>query len=88
MNNGITPLDDIYGKESDDRWAKIATHDDEKPIIRYESSIPGTYHHFHMGLAEALENGKIPVPIEETRDTMRVIEAMMKSSDTGGRVYF
>ena len=87
--DGVTPLDDIYGKETQDRWAKITTHNDETPTVRYEPSIPGAYHHYYKELAQALANGtQVPVPVEETRNTMRVIEAMMKSSDTGERVYF
>ncbi|MBL4598414.1 MAG: Gfo/Idh/MocA family oxidoreductase [Rhizobiaceae bacterium] len=86
---GLTAADDTYGKEPQERWATVTTHDDDNPATRQVPSIPGSYHQFYIELQKAITNGTpVPVPVEETRNTLRVIEAMMESSQKGTRVYF
>ena len=87
LRDGMTPLDEGYGVEPQDRWARVTTYDGEVASARFEPSIPGAHQQFYALLREAIENGgPPPVRAEEARDTIRVIEAIRESSETGRRV--
>ncbi|WP_420346820.1 oxidoreductase [Pelagibius sp.] len=87
LRAGMTPLDDGYGVEPQDRWARVTTYDGGAASSRFEPSIPGAHHRFYALLREAIETGTPPpVLAEEARDTIRVIEAIAESSKTGRRV--
>lgn len=87
LRDGLTPLNEGYGVEPQDRWARVTTYEGEEASARFEPSIPGAHHQFYALLREAIENGSPPpVLAEEARDTIRVIEAIRESSETCRRV--
>jgi len=87
LRAGMTPLDEGYGIEPQDRWARVTTYRGGEASARFEPSLPGAHHHFYALLREAIESGgSPPVLAEEARDTIRVIEAIRDSSETGRRV--
>ncbi len=87
LRAGMTPLDEGYGIEPQDRWARVTSYAGTEASARFEPSIPGAHHQFYALLREALETGgPPPVLAAEARDTIRVIEAIAASSETGRRV--
>ncbi|WP_422368260.1 Gfo/Idh/MocA family oxidoreductase [Pelagibius sp.] len=89
LRSGMTPLDEGYGIEPQDRWARVTTYDGSAASARFEPSLPGAHQQFYSLLREAIENGSPPpVLAEEARDTIRVIEAIRESSEAGRRVTF
>lgn len=87
LRAGMTPLDEGYGIEPQDRWARVTTYSGGEASARFEPSLPGAHHRFYALLREAIESGgPPPVLADEARDTIRVIEAIRDSSETGRRV--
>ncbi|WP_410479391.1 Gfo/Idh/MocA family oxidoreductase [Pseudonocardia sp. H11422] len=51
------------------------------------ASVPGAYESFYREMAAAIRGeGPVPVPAEEARDTVRVIECALLSSRDGRAV--
>ncbi|WP_299617665.1 oxidoreductase [Pelagibius sp.] len=87
LRAGMTPLDEGFGVEPQDRWARVTTYQDGQASTRFEPSLPGAHHRFYALLREALESGTPPpVRAEEARDTIRLIEMIRDSSDSGARL--
>ncbi len=87
LRAGMTPMDAGYGIEPEERWARVTTYAGGEASTRAEPSIPGAHQQFYALLREAIESGgQPPVLAEEARDTIRVIEAIRESSESGRRV--
>jgi len=86
---GILPTDDRYGYEDPSRYGEITTMVDGQAITKLTPSQRGDWPRFYRELADAIRKSTQPdVTAEQARDTIRVIQAMVKSSETGRRIIF
>ncbi|MBL7111079.1 MAG: oxidoreductase [Bacteroidales bacterium] len=87
LKKGLYPGSDDWGKEPEEDWGTINTEKEGAQIKHKVESVQGNYMVYYDQLYEALANGKPnPVPAEQGRDVIRVIEAAKESNNTGQAV--
>ena len=87
LNKGLYHGSDDWGKEPEEDWGTINTEKAGSQFRQSVESVPGNYMTYYDKLYEALVNDKEnPVPAEQGRDVIRVIEAAKESNTTGQAV--
>lgn len=88
LKKGLTPNSPGWGEENPDQYLKAIY---EKDGLEFSATIPslaGCYEVYYQHLANAIRTGtRPPVTHEEARETIRIIEAAIKSSRKGRRIY-
>lgn len=81
---GGRPGDPGWGEEPPDRYGTLTTELGGLAAIARLASLPGDYGAFYREMAAAVRgDGAVPVPPEQARDVIRVIECAMRSSREG-----
>ena len=89
LRAGMTPADEGYGVETQSAWGTISHVENGQVIETPCPSLTGSYQSFYQLTREAIQNGtQPPVPPQQTRNTIRVIEALIESGNKGQRIYF
>ncbi|HEV7450228.1 MAG TPA: oxidoreductase [Pseudonocardiaceae bacterium] len=84
---GKRPGDPGWGMEDEDRYGTLTTDAGGLPLTGRLAGVPGAYESFYREMAAAIRGeGPVPVPAEEARDTIRVIECALLSSRDGRAV--
>ena len=87
LKKGLDPNSPGWGEESPDQYLKAVY---EKDGLEFSATIPsltGCYEVYYQQLAEAIRTGtRPPVTAEEARETIRIIEAAIKSHREGRRI--
>jgi scyllo-inositol 2-dehydrogenase (NADP+) len=87
LKKGLYPGSNDWGKEPEADWGTINTEKEGSQFKQSVESVPGNYLAYYDKLYEALANGEPdPVPAEQGRDVIRVIEAAKESNTTGQAV--
>ncbi len=87
LRAGMTPLDDGFGVEPAAHHGTLTTYPQGKLHEERIATLPGTHQEFYRQLRQAIETGAPPpVTARQARNTIRVIEALVKSGETGTRV--
>ncbi len=78
---GGRPGDPCWGIEAEDRYGTLTTDAGGLALHGRLASVRGAYESFYRQMAAAIGGeGPVPVPAEEARDTIRVIECALLSS--------
>jgi scyllo-inositol 2-dehydrogenase (NADP+) len=86
---GRRPGDPGWGAEPDDRYGTLTTELGGLATTARLASVPGAYETFYRGMAAAVRGtGPVPVPAEQARETVRVIEYADRSNHDGRTVLF
>lgn len=92
LKAGCEPTDRDYGPQDVDKMRLILVDGDGVPT---EAKVPTieaeTYSGFYSALARALQSGReeqLPVKIQEVRDVLRILEAIVESAKSGRDVVF
>jgi scyllo-inositol 2-dehydrogenase (NADP+) len=89
MLAGGRPGDPGWGTEPPDRHGTLTTELDGLVSTTRLASVPGRYEEFYRAMAAAVrDGGPVPVPAEQARDVIRVVECAMASSREGRVVDF
>jgi scyllo-inositol 2-dehydrogenase (NADP+) len=84
LRSGRRPGDPGWGTEPSDRYATITTEAPGLELTGRLASVPGAYEAFYAGMAAAiLRESQVPVPPEEARNTIWMIECALRSSREG-----
>ncbi|MHA6794300.1 oxidoreductase [Pseudonocardia bannensis] len=84
---GGRPGDPGWGTEDEDRYGTLTTDAGGLPLAGRLAGVPGAYESFYREMAAAIRGeGPVPVPAEEARDTIKVIECALLSSKDGRAV--
>lgn len=83
LKAGYIPDTPDWGSENSDMKGIISYMKDGERHSKNISTLQGNYYHLYDSLYDAITNGgRIPVPAADGLQTMRIIEAAEKSSDT------
>jgi scyllo-inositol 2-dehydrogenase (NADP+) len=86
---GARPGDPGFGAEPPERYGSLTTELAGLTSTGRLASVPGSYATFYREMAAAVRGeGPVPVPAEQARDVVRVIECAMASSRDGRVVPF
>jgi scyllo-inositol 2-dehydrogenase (NADP+) len=86
---GARPGDPGFGAEDPDRYGTLTTDLAGLTSTGRLTSVPGDYAAFYREMAAAVRGeGPVPVPPEQAREVVRVIECAMTSSREGRVVAF
>lgn len=86
---GMKPTDERYGLEDKSRYGTLTTIENGRALSRRTPTLKGDWPRIYREFASAIQNGsEPPVTGEQARNTIRVIEAMLASSDSGQRINF
>jgi len=86
---GRRPGDPGWGEEPDDRFGTLTTELGGLVATARLTSVPGAYESFYRGVVDAVRGtGPVPVPAEQARATVRVIECAEHSRRDGRTVPF
>ena len=89
MLAGARPGDPGFGAEPPERYGTLTTELGGLTSTGRLASVPGDYAAFYRQMAAAVRGeGPVPVPAEQARDVVRVIERAMESSRDGCVVPF
>jgi scyllo-inositol 2-dehydrogenase (NADP+) len=81
---GRRPGDDGWGAQGDDWDCTLSTEVAGLPLTGRLAGAPGAYETFYRELAAAIRGeGPVPVPAEDARDSIRVLETARRSSADG-----
>jgi scyllo-inositol 2-dehydrogenase (NADP+) len=84
MLAGGRPGDLGWGEEPEDRFGTLTTELGGLACTGRLASVPGAYGSFYREMAAAVRgDGPVPVPAEQARNTIRVIECALRSSSDG-----
>jgi scyllo-inositol 2-dehydrogenase (NADP+) len=84
LRSGRRPGDPGWGTEPSDRHGTLTTEAAGLDLTGRLASVPGAYEAFYAGMATAiLGQGPVPVPPEEARNTIWMIECALRSSREG-----
>jgi scyllo-inositol 2-dehydrogenase (NADP+) len=84
LEAGGRPGDPGWGIEPEDRYGTLTTELAGLEVTGRLATLPGSYQSFYRAMAAAiLGEGPVPVPAEEARDTVRMIEHALRSSREG-----
>lgn len=86
---GGRPGDHGWGEEPEERYGTLTTELGGLAATARLASVPGAYGTFYREMAAAVRGeGPVPVPADQARDTIRVIERAQQSSREGRVVPF
>jgi scyllo-inositol 2-dehydrogenase (NADP+) len=89
MLAGGRPGDAGWGHEPPERYGTLTTELGGLATTARIASVPGSYEVFYRAMAAAVrDDGPVPVPAEQARDVIRVIECATTSSREGRVVTF
>jgi scyllo-inositol 2-dehydrogenase (NADP+) len=81
LRAGARPGDPAWGAEPQDQYGTLTTELGGMPLTGRLTTLPGAYESFYRQMARAVAGeGPVPVPAEEARDAVRVIECARRSS--------
>jgi scyllo-inositol 2-dehydrogenase (NADP+) len=84
LRSGRRPGDPGWGSEPPDRHGTLTTELAGLELAGRLASVPGAYEVFYAGMAAAVLDGDpVPVPAEEARDVIWMIECALASSREG-----
>lgn len=84
---GRRPGEAGWGSEPEDLYGTLTTEVGGLEVTGRVATVPGSYQTFYREMAAAiLGEGPVPVPAEEARDTIRVLECALRSSREGRTV--
>jgi len=85
LRSGMQPDDAAFGLEPEHQWGTFVDGaSGEREIV---PSLRGQWVAFYSQVRAAIENGApVPVAAEEAREVIRIVEAAMRSAQTGQRV--
>jgi scyllo-inositol 2-dehydrogenase (NADP+) len=82
LKQGHTPLETGWGEEPKDLWGRLNTQFGELHVEGVVETLPGCYQAFYQNVADAIRGrAELAVKPEEARDTIRIIELAMQSSE-------
>jgi scyllo-inositol 2-dehydrogenase (NADP+) len=81
LRSGMRPGDVGWGRDREDRFGTLTTEADGLELTGRLATVPGAYETFYREMARAIRGeGPAPVPSQEARDTIWLIERAIKSS--------
>ncbi len=84
LNAGKLPLSPDWGTEAEADWGTLSCTLNGLDFEGRITSLQGNYLHFYAGMYQAIRNGQpLPVTAKEARDVIAIIEAAVKSSESG-----
>jgi scyllo-inositol 2-dehydrogenase (NADP+) len=84
LEAGERPGDPGWGADPEDRYGSLTTEVAGLEVTGRLATLPGSYQSFYRAMAAAIRGeGPVPVTAGEARDTVRVIEAALRSSREG-----
>jgi scyllo-inositol 2-dehydrogenase (NADP+) len=87
LRSGRRPDEASWGSDREDLYGTLTTDVGGLALSGRLASVPGSYQSFYQGMARAiLRQGPVPVPAQEARDTVWMIECALKSSREGRAV--
>lgn len=87
LKSGMKAHDAGYGIEIAENYGTLTSYPDGVKTVERVPLLNGEHHSFYRLVREAVQNGTPPpVTGEQVRDVLRVIEAVVHSGETGGRV--
>jgi scyllo-inositol 2-dehydrogenase (NADP+) len=87
LEAGRRPGEPGWGVEPEDLHGTLTTEVGGLEVTGRVASVPGSYQAFYREMAAAiLGEGPVPVPAEEARDTIRVLECALRGSREGRTV--
>jgi scyllo-inositol 2-dehydrogenase (NADP+) len=82
--NGHDPLAVDFGMEPEQQWGRLVNADGSSEIV---PSARGSWLEFYRAMGRSIESGEPPpVPASQARDVLRVIEAVLRSSQERRRI--
>ena len=86
----MKPTDEHFGLEDESHFGTLTTIEDGKAVLQRTPTLRGDWPGIYRDFASAIQQqaSKPPVTAEQARDTIRIIEAMVASSDSGQRIHF
>lgn len=76
-----------WGREPPERHGTLVHGPPDLPMRSAVRTLPGRYQSYYEGIVAALRDaGPNPVPAEDGREAIRVIEAALRSAREGGRI--
>ncbi len=80
LKAGRLPSDSTWGSDDEALYGELTMDVGDLAVTGKVQTLPGHYEHFYQGVVEAITQGKpVPVAPEEARDTIRIIEAALRS---------
>ncbi|MDF2958298.1 MAG: oxidoreductase domain protein [Paenibacillus sp.] len=80
LKQGLRPGDPGWGEDSAGQYGQLSTEVGGLSMQAAVETLPGRYQTFYEKLAESLQSGRVaPVPAEEARAVIRVIECALQS---------
>jgi scyllo-inositol 2-dehydrogenase (NADP+) len=87
LEAGRRPGEPGWGSDPEDLYGTLTTELGGLEVTGRVATVPGAYQTFYREMAAAiLGAGPVPVPAEEARDTIRVLECALRSSREGRTV--
>jgi scyllo-inositol 2-dehydrogenase (NADP+) len=81
LESGGRPGDPGWGSDSEDRYGTLTTEVGGVEVTGGLATLPGSYESFYREMAGAvLGEGRVPVPAEDARNTIWMIECALRSS--------
>ncbi len=85
LKAGEIPVGDKWGREPDSEWGILHT-ENSGSAEKYET-LPGSYGEYYEDIYQSLQSGKEPtVTADQANLVIQVIEAALKSNETGCRI--
>lgn len=80
LKAGKRPGETAWGSDDEALYGELTTDIGDLIVKGKVQTLPGRYEAFYQGIAEAIADGKpVPVAPEDARNTIRVIEAALRS---------
>lgn len=87
LKSGMKAHEPGFGVEAEERYGTLTSYPDGNKQVECIPLANGEHHTFYRLIREAIQTGKAPpVTGEEVRDVLKLIEAVVQSSNTGRRV--
>jgi scyllo-inositol 2-dehydrogenase (NADP+) len=87
LEAGRRPGEAGWGSEPEDLYGTLTTEVGGLEVTGRVATVPGSYQTFYREMAAAIRGaGPVPVPAEEARNTIRVLECALRSSREGRTV--
>ncbi|QCT04686.1 oxidoreductase domain protein [Paenibacillus algicola] len=84
LKQGMRPGDPGWGEDQPDQYGELATEFSGLAVQGQIDTLPGRYHAFYQGLADAITSGSVvPVNPEDALSTIRLIEYALESHRKG-----
>jgi len=86
-HQGMKPGDELYGFEDESRYGTLTTVENGKTVTSRTPTLRGDWPRIYREFASAIQHGsELPVTGEQARNTIKIIEAMVASSESGQRL--